>query len=357
MYKLSFAVLAALLSSNAVALDRGVSGVWFDPAKEGQGFELTAIDGGSAVFAWYTYTPTGEAVWLTGVLGEASPGVLRGNLTRYRGMKFGSFRPEDVGSDTFGSVEVRLNGCDAATVTWDANLNHTDGTAYADGTMGIRKLIDPAGAECQATTRHGNYSGFVTDATLGALSSTLLIEPDGTASLFVLGRGFSMGTATRSGDTLTTTVTGKTAVPTNPQPLNFSLSGKLVPRDYYTPTATPISFTFAYLNFSDRPANVATLQGAANESGGRNLKLTIAADGAFTGTDSQNCRYEGRFTAPNPAFNAYAVTATLSACSDSNGSYTGRAFTTDQNTYGDGKILIIGLQGPRHSILQQLRMD
>ncbi|MCB1613980.1 MAG: hypothetical protein KDI60_19810, partial [Xanthomonadales bacterium] len=51
----------------------GVSGAWFDPARNGEGVILQVLPNGRALAIWFTYPPTGESgdqAWLIAQDGE-----------------------------------------------------------------------------------------------------------------------------------------------------------------------------------------------------------------------------------------------------------------------------------------------
>lgn len=87
----------------------GVSGIWFDPAQNGQGVQLLK-DGLGLSGAWYYYGPDGQAAWLT-FLGNLQGNVLETDLLRFTGPGLGFRWDEDeVDGDPVGSVRVELLG-------------------------------------------------------------------------------------------------------------------------------------------------------------------------------------------------------------------------------------------------------
>jgi len=40
--------------------------LWFNPARSGEGWDIQILSDGTAYVAWFTYTPTGEPLWLVG---------------------------------------------------------------------------------------------------------------------------------------------------------------------------------------------------------------------------------------------------------------------------------------------------
>ena len=70
---------------------------------------------------------------------------------------------------------------------------------------------------------------------------------------------------------------------------------------------------------------LATLMGTwSYTASGFSLTVTIATNGTFTGTDSNNCAYAGSFGIINPEFNAYSETYTRT-CNGTTLTFTGLA--------------------------------
>ncbi len=124
-----------------------VSGTWFDPAQDGHGWLLEAIDsdGVLALLAtWYTYLD-GEPVWLIGV-GVADEFSVRVPLTITRGGGFPpAFDPADVVREAWGEAEFHFDSNSQGQVNWISNY-----PGFADGSMPLTRLILPAGGGDEA---------------------------------------------------------------------------------------------------------------------------------------------------------------------------------------------------------------
>ncbi|TVQ35396.1 MAG: hypothetical protein EA370_09360 [Wenzhouxiangella sp.] len=91
------------------------SGNWFNPARSGEGCQLTMEDGNQIpVLTCYLYRD-GEQFWLIG------NGVHRGDRYEFNGMTITEgadygpgFRPEDVVRRTWGDITMRLRDCNSA---------------------------------------------------------------------------------------------------------------------------------------------------------------------------------------------------------------------------------------------------
>lgn len=90
-------------------------------------------------------------------------------------------------------------------------------------------------------------------------------------------------------------------------------------------TTTAGSFLLNSETVYKQPSALATLMGTwSSTANGFSLTLTIATNGKFTGTDSNNCSYTGAFGIINPVFDAYSETYTRS-CSGATLTFTGLA--------------------------------
>ncbi len=113
------------------------SGGFFDPAQDGHGWliESTAIGGVAGVVAsWYTYLD-GEPVWLFGAApADRDTAVLP--MTISRGGDFPPrFDPANVQLEPWGTVTLRFQSSDAATVEWV-----TDQPGFSSGSMALQRL-------------------------------------------------------------------------------------------------------------------------------------------------------------------------------------------------------------------------
>lgn len=125
------------------------SGVWFEPARSGYGFNLEAIeqgDGNRAIVTyWYTYRPDGSPLWLSGV-GRPGGGDIRIEL--FLGGGGGAqfpfdFTPEEVTQTRWGSATLRFTSDDTATVTYTPVL-----PGYTAGSANLVRLTELAGRRC-----------------------------------------------------------------------------------------------------------------------------------------------------------------------------------------------------------------
>lgn len=141
-------VALAGVSADAHAIDRGVSGLWYNRAQTGHGFDLTVVTPTTATVTWYTYNANGHPVWVAGVLTETAPGVLAGSVDYYQGMRFGVFDPSTNASLSWGELRFTFTSCERATVEYDGSLRYSDGSGFGSGTIELEKLAGVMGLTC-----------------------------------------------------------------------------------------------------------------------------------------------------------------------------------------------------------------
>jgi hypothetical protein len=121
---------------------RGLTGSWYDPAMNGQGFSLHFVSRDQFVVYFFGYTDNGERLWMIGVhddglrLGEdVSIDLLEGS-----GGRFNGFDADVVSTLPWGSLDIRFLDCLSARAT----LNGLDG--YQE--MNLVRLAGVEGLNC-----------------------------------------------------------------------------------------------------------------------------------------------------------------------------------------------------------------
>jgi hypothetical protein len=131
----------------------GASGSWYSPERAGEGFSLQVLppdppgEPSRALVYWYTYAPdgSGRQVWLTGV------GPITAQVSGWRlptatvplhvtaGGGFASTgNPANVVATPWGSLTLRFDGCDQATVSFQATQD-----TYGSGSFTVARLGPP----------------------------------------------------------------------------------------------------------------------------------------------------------------------------------------------------------------------
>ena len=161
----------------------------------------------------------------------------------------------------------------------------------------------------------GVYEGSLTDTvTQQATPVVGVIDENGDGRMMAQnGIYYAMGVNT-SGNNVFGPVL---AFPGNGSTVSGSLNGQLLNQGAVlnaTITGTgadPLALVWNYDNVYTVPSSLPTLQGMwTYTSSSFTLNLSIGANGAFTGTDSNACTYSGNFSLVDPQFDAYTETFT-----------------------------------------------
>lgn len=110
----------------AIRDPRGLSGLWYEPATSGQGFEFNWLAGDALAVAFYGHRDNGANLFLTGLragrfgYGEALDIPLNG----VSGGRFNDFDRESIRITPWGRLTLRFDACDRA----QARLEGADGT-------------------------------------------------------------------------------------------------------------------------------------------------------------------------------------------------------------------------------------
>jgi len=99
-----------------------LSGAWFNPARDGEGFIIERIDQTRVLGYWFTYDTDGHQMWMLGI-GELDGDGLQVHIPMERasGGRFGdAFDPEKVTLENWGDLSFLFGACDEASYSWEA---------------------------------------------------------------------------------------------------------------------------------------------------------------------------------------------------------------------------------------------
>ena len=137
-----------------------------------------------------------------------------------------------------------------------------------------------------------------------------------------------------------------------PDPESVTMSGTVetgssITVSYSTPDESgtiSLSKASSTVGVYDRSSSLSKLQGTWNDAitdAEGTWVFTISSAGTISAIRvTDNCSMNGEFATINVEKNEYAVTATVTSCNESNGNYSGLAFTSDANTFTDNVITI-----------------
>jgi len=106
----------------------GISGSWFNPDQDGQGWVIEMLSANQFLFYFYGYDDAGEQLWLLGVSDDISGSTVTVDTLRFSGMGFGgNFDPTSKSYESVGSTIFEFSDCDAVTVSFVSSVDNLDG--------------------------------------------------------------------------------------------------------------------------------------------------------------------------------------------------------------------------------------
>lgn len=123
--------------------DINQTGSWFDISRSGEGFIIQVLENQQVVIFWFTYDPSGNQAWFTGV-GHATESFIHvEDLIFSSGGKFGpDHDPSEVVRTVWGSLELQL-GCKGGEAHYDLN-----DPEWGQGQQQMSRLSDIKNLEC-----------------------------------------------------------------------------------------------------------------------------------------------------------------------------------------------------------------
>jgi hypothetical protein len=120
-----------------------LSGSWYDPSHDGEGFVLEVLTDRRVLVYWFSYDPQGNRRWFFGV-GDVANGklVFDQMYTSYGGIFGAEFDPDQVELETWGSLELELL-CDSGV----ARFTPTE-SGFPSGTLNLSRLTYLQGLSC-----------------------------------------------------------------------------------------------------------------------------------------------------------------------------------------------------------------
>ncbi len=139
---------------------RSLSGLWFDPAQDGHGFNFTFVEreGANDIFAvtWYVYR-NGAQVWMAGS-GEVVGNAASAQVVLTSGAQFPpAFNPAAVNRQAWGTISIEVESCSRIRVSWQPVVS-----GFSAGSLTAQPIVVAGGSPCQVTNPppsgddHGN---------------------------------------------------------------------------------------------------------------------------------------------------------------------------------------------------------
>ena len=122
---------------NDIIVTPAISASWFNPAESGHGVSIDLMDAETAWMCWFTFDLCG----LGSISGDT---ITFESAFQVEGGAFPpNFRPGNVTEVPWGSITIKIIGCDAGTMTWT-----TEAEGFQSGSMPLARLTDLWGVPC-----------------------------------------------------------------------------------------------------------------------------------------------------------------------------------------------------------------
>lgn len=137
----------------------GLTGAYYDPEHDGEGFLIEVLAGERALVYWFTYDSGGRQRWFAGEGRIEGARLLVDRLWAARGARFGNeFDPAEVEFVAAGHAEFIFDDCNGGQV--DYSIDGVDGTQH------LQRLSSIPGSPCSARVAPArNYTGSWYDPT------------------------------------------------------------------------------------------------------------------------------------------------------------------------------------------------
>ena len=118
-------------------VEQYLSGSWYDPSHNGEGYIVEVLDADRVLVFWFSYGPDGNRRWFFNT-GEIRNGklVFDDLLTTYGGIFGPQFDPDSVETQTWGTLELDLD-CEKGTASYNSS---EDG--FGAGTLNLVRLTN-----------------------------------------------------------------------------------------------------------------------------------------------------------------------------------------------------------------------
>ena len=153
-----FEVFSSTLQTSDFIIDTTMSGTWYDPQRNGEGYIIEILPNKRVLMTYFTYLPNETLqAWILGVGTYEGNKIIIDDLQITSGGIFGaSFDPNLVQRLPWGELSFEFNSCDDAVI----NYNSTD-LAYGSGDHQMIRLTKLGGLECgQSNQTQDPYNGL-----------------------------------------------------------------------------------------------------------------------------------------------------------------------------------------------------
>lgn len=131
-------------AATAIPIQSGISGSWYDPLRNLEGFLVEVLEPDVLVAYWYTYDGEGNQMWLAGA-GPIEGETATVPVDVFEGGVFGpDYDPATVNRTAWGTLVFTFDSCDTGTVQYDSTIG------FGSDTIALTRLTKVGGTSCAA---------------------------------------------------------------------------------------------------------------------------------------------------------------------------------------------------------------
>lgn len=161
-------LLSCCLSAQATSVTAGMTGAWFDPARNGQGIQVQVVgtERKEVLLYWYTFDASGNPLWLY-AQAPITEDTVRLSAFEVRGPSFVQ-NAAPVTLRRFGELELSFDSCNSGRMRYSTTL----GT----GEIQLSRLSQTFGAACTGTLIDDHPSQNAPELTQSLVSGGLNVS-------------------------------------------------------------------------------------------------------------------------------------------------------------------------------------
>ncbi len=131
-------------SDGGDTVSSSVTGSWYDPTHDGEGFVIEQIDDIRVLIYWFTYDDQGQQVWIFGDGRVIDNEIIVDEALQLTGGRFGAdFDPADVIRTPWGQMRFSFD-CSAGSMSYESLL-----PAFGSGQQSLIRLTHVQGLSCE----------------------------------------------------------------------------------------------------------------------------------------------------------------------------------------------------------------
>jgi hypothetical protein len=105
-----------------------ITGTWYDPTHNGEGYVIEILNNEQAVVFWYTYDENGNQTWIIGDGQVQGNSIVINNTIFTEGGIFGSeFDPDSVQRKDWGQITFDFSSCNTGVVNYESTAGFGSG--------------------------------------------------------------------------------------------------------------------------------------------------------------------------------------------------------------------------------------